>query len=145
LIHCCAWYDIRMIRSALLILISVAAGGCGTPPMRVIDYRCGHSTTVVKAPLRQTYTLYAEPHQRIESTTLSQEEPVGFARSGATLLAVVGADRIPLPDGNYVWLVEFGPEPPEDTGLRAAGTAAAIAAYAAFEIGKGYIASGRGP
>jgi hypothetical protein len=91
------------------------------------------------------YTLYAESHQRIESTTIFKAEPVGFMRCGPTLLAVAGADRIPLSEGNYVWLVEFGPEPPEDAGLRAAGTAAAAAAALALEWAKDSAAGGYQP
>lgn len=121
-----------MGRLAWLILWAVTAGGCATPPIRVVDYRCGHTPLVVKAPLGRMYTLYAEPHRRIESTTLAAGQPVGFARSGAALQAVAGNDRVPLPDGNYVWLTEFGPEP-EDPAIAALEAAIACAIFLPLE------------
>ena len=102
----------QMGRLAVLIFATVAAGGCVTLPVRVVEYRSGHSASVVKAPLTRMYTLYAQPHQRIESTTVSLGQPIGFTRSGGALQAVGGDERIPLCEGNYVWLLEFGPDPP---------------------------------
>lgn len=101
-----------MARSALLLAIGLMAEGCVAPPMRVVEFRCGQPASVVKAPRSQTYTLYAEPHQRMESTTLASGESIGFIRVGTALQAVAGNDRTPLADGNYIWLLEFGPEPP---------------------------------
>ena len=101
--------------------------------MRVVDYRCGHEPAVVKAPLSQMYTLYAVPHRRIESTTVVAGQPVGFMRNGPALQAVAGDQRIPLPDGNYVWVVEFHPEPPLDPAVAALGTAAVLAVFIPLE------------
>lgn len=116
-----------MGRFASLIVLAAMAGGCATPPTRVVDYRSGHTPIVVKAPLGRMYTLYAAPHRRIQSTTLAAGQPVGFTRSGTSLQAVAGNDRIPLPDGDYyVWLAEFSPEG-EDSALAALGVATACA------------------
>jgi hypothetical protein len=97
------------------------ASGCVAAPMRVVEYRCGRTPAVVQAPLDCMYTLYAERHQRIESTTIAKGQPVGFIRSGAGLQAVIGNDRIPLAEGNYAWLAEFGPEQQENVALLGAG------------------------
>lgn len=101
-----------MVRSALLLLMAMAAGGCVSPQMRVVDYHSGRPASTAKAPLTRMYSLYAEPHERVVSTTIVAGEPIGFVRVNGVLQAVAGNDRMPIPDGNYVWLLEFGPEPP---------------------------------
>jgi organic radical activating enzyme len=72
----------------------------------VTDYDCGRTPRIAEAPDNATYTLYENCDKRIESTTLTGGEPIGFTQVGNSLQAVAGSDRIKLESGNYSWVKE---------------------------------------
>jgi hypothetical protein len=105
-----------------LLLGAALAGGCITsPPCHegplVAAYRPGTAAGVTPAPYDATYALYRWPDPPQDPATAAGElsglrglsrvvgqEPVGFeSGTDGQLLAVAGAQKLPLPPGRYCW------------------------------------------
>jgi hypothetical protein len=95
----------------VLIVLALATGGCAAPPVHIADYHRGQSPQFYPAPTADVYTLLANQHDRIQSTTFNVGDAVGFTRRNGVLLAVAADERIVLPEGNYSWIAE--PPAPE--------------------------------
>jgi hypothetical protein len=96
----------RELAVALLIVSGLAASGCSSAPVDIVEYHSGQPPQITSAPGAETYTLIADSRLRIESTTFAVADDIGFVRQCGKLEAVAGDERIPLADGNYSWVIE---------------------------------------
>jgi hypothetical protein len=92
--------------AVLLVLPALLVGGCAD--QRLAEYHPGGAVTSSPAPYKADYALsrHEEPDRVVLWRGLSEKELVGFGRNEAgELVAVAGADHIPLTDGRYFWRI----------------------------------------
>ena len=108
--------------SFLLIVLMTGCAARGSFPLgpQVVAHEADATTRVVEAPRQTTYALYqptapgevnSTPDGKVRlQLPVARGEPIGFekARSG-DLLAVAGAKRIPLSEGEYAWRYSESP------------------------------------
>ena len=55
--------------------------------------------------------MYADRSRLVGSRTIVRGEPLGFRNDGGEVVAVAGPYEIPLPEGNYRWIVTEADSP----------------------------------
>jgi len=128
-----------MLRSAAVAvaLTTVLLGGCadGAGGRLICAYHPGGDAASSAAPYRADYALYQEgaggrqDDRPLLWRGLAPREAVGFEKGAGGLMAVAGADRIPLAEAAYRWRSTPETEPSgADLALHEAGTAVTTAA-----------------
>jgi hypothetical protein len=99
-------------RSSLILVMCASLIGCqiSTAPTGVSQFDQHHAVSMMRAPWNGQYTLYLVQskgqRKSIQMAHLKKDDPLGFRQRETGPVAVAGELELPLPAGEYEWVMQ---------------------------------------